>query len=723
MLEWNDGLSLGVKAIDEDHKKLLEIINRLSKAIDENATEDVLEGIFSDLNEYVSLHFAREELYMQQNKYQDIEEHKKQHDSFAAKVPEIKEKFFHAKDYAGAQEIAAFLTDWLVNHIINEDMQIIETLKNRNCKQMQEGKRSFLKCVISKTTDILSFNKRIFLSVFIPLSGMFILSYFILYGYYNNYTNIKDTSRLSSIIYDISELTHSLQAERGLSSGHLSSEHSKFELSLQEQRKDVDKNIKAFAGKIQTINPDKLASIHTCIHRFHSEIISLDDFRSRIDKREISQSEMIVYYRGIVENIIDITSKIEIFNLNKKISATLDTLSNILHYKEQIGLKRAYGTILIEKKDTANEDFIAFIQLLNAKEILLHKLEHTSSKKYIEIYKEIQKSNPEKTVVSYEEKMKNRDMQDLDSKAWFLAISQYINKIYSFEKELIQELETTIQDEINRTVDDFIVLMLYLSGIAFITLALLYIFRASTQKQIDELTNAMIDLSKGGRNFRLIKLRTKDDIAKIHDAYELTRLKLLKGDIYRQLYLNKKEIEIKNHERENAKLETAAFLDYLTKTTNRRKFEQLAKTELARSSRYKTDLSFLLLDLDYFKNINDTYGHAAGDDVLKHFANICKDAIRNIDTVARIGGEEFVIMLAQTNEENALLFAGRLLEKINNSEMKINGDTLKYTASIGISIFDYKNETELKTILDRADKALYEAKKSGRNCIKVYKNL
>jgi two-component system cell cycle response regulator len=140
---------------------------------------------------------------------------------------------------------------------------------------------------------------------------------------------------------------------------------------------------------------------------------------------------------------------------------------------------------------------------------------------------------------------------------------------------------------------------------------------------------------------------------------------------------------------------------------------------MERSARYKSSLSFLMLDIDYFKAINDTYGHAAGDEILKHFSSICLDMARSLDIVARIGGEEFVVMLPETDSDGAYMFAERFREKIYSSEVEIEGQIIKYSVSIGIAILD--NEKEVKEILQKADKALYKAKEAGRNLSIIYK--
>ena len=157
-----------------------------------------------------------------------------------------------------------------------------------------------------------------------------------------------------------------------------------------------------------------------------------------------------------------------------------------------------------------------------------------------------------------------------------------------------------------------------------------------------------------------------------------------------------------------------ATKDPLTKTYNRRQFEEIGLKEFARSKRSKKSFCLLMLDADHFKNINDTYGHATGDEVLKELAECCHINVRESDTVARLGGEEFVILLPETPKNTAVKVAEKLRKKI--SELRIaapNGKTVKFTVSIGVSSSD--DFDQFGTILEAADEAMYKAKTSGRN--------
>lgn len=167
-------------------------------------------------------------------------------------------------------------------------------------------------------------------------------------------------------------------------------------------------------------------------------------------------------------------------------------------------------------------------------------------------------------------------------------------------------------------------------------------------------------------------------------------------------------------------LEQAASLDPLTKIYNRRKFSQMLAYEIQRSKRYHQPLALLMCDLDYFKEINDAYGHQRGDEVLVEVADVFKTCLRKTDIYARWGGEEFIVLLLQTDLAEAKLVADNLRQQI--AEIYIEKD-MTLTASFGLTSLqeheEHEEHEELEAFLKRADDALYQAKRSGRNKVVI----
>lgn len=158
-----------------------------------------------------------------------------------------------------------------------------------------------------------------------------------------------------------------------------------------------------------------------------------------------------------------------------------------------------------------------------------------------------------------------------------------------------------------------------------------------------------------------------------------------------------------------------AKTDSLTGLSNRRHFLELAEQELARTRRYDKPLSVLMFDLDEFKAINDTHGHQAGDNVLRKVGEVCRRTLREVDIVGRIGGEEFAILLPESDAKQATDAAERLRQDIANSMLTLEqGGELSFTASIGITTLTAA-DTTVDKLLSLADEAMYEAKHTGRN--------
>ncbi|WP_016952888.1 diguanylate cyclase [Anabaena sp. PCC 7108] len=162
------------------------------------------------------------------------------------------------------------------------------------------------------------------------------------------------------------------------------------------------------------------------------------------------------------------------------------------------------------------------------------------------------------------------------------------------------------------------------------------------------------------------------------------------------------------------KLEKLANTDPLTEIWNRRYLLMIAEQEIKRSQRYYLPFSVLLIDIDYFKRINDTFGHSIGDEVIIFMTKTVFSCLRQVDSFGRFGGEEFVVLLPETDIHGAIIVAERIRENINNQYIFVGEKKVSITVSIGIASYNSTDKT-IDTIIQRADKALYQAKNQGRN--------
>ena len=174
---------------------------------------------------------------------------------------------------------------------------------------------------------------------------------------------------------------------------------------------------------------------------------------------------------------------------------------------------------------------------------------------------------------------------------------------------------------------------------------------------------------------------------------------------------------LRAQERHAAELQRLARTDPLTEVLNRRQFFEVGLQEFSRARRYGNTLSLLMLDIDYFKVVNDTRGHPTGDRVLQRLAEIMSTVVREQDAVGRLGGEEFAVILPETELAGALASAERLRAAVEQAEIACatgDGYVVRVTVSIGVAA-STADDASFEAVLARADKRLYAAKETGRN--------
>jgi diguanylate cyclase (GGDEF)-like protein len=195
-----------------------------------------------------------------------------------------------------------------------------------------------------------------------------------------------------------------------------------------------------------------------------------------------------------------------------------------------------------------------------------------------------------------------------------------------------------------------------------------------------------------------------------------------KVNIFLELDRNKRELEQSNRkiEKQNERLKELSITDGLTGLYNHRHFQNMLKREFAMVRRNSSDLACFMIDLDYFKDVNDTFGHTFGDFVLQRFAQLLKDAVRETDIVARYGGEEFALLLPHTSLEGALVVAEKFRKKAEKCVYKNDGHSKRVTASVGVASYGTHHPSSSSDLVNFADQALYRAKAGGRNQVRIY---
>lgn len=212
---------------------------------------------------------------------------------------------------------------------------------------------------------------------------------------------------------------------------------------------------------------------------------------------------------------------------------------------------------------------------------------------------------------------------------------------------------------------------------------------------------------------------TVKNYSKTGEAYwidvSILPLKNAQGDITHFCAIQRNVTEQKNIEE---KLEILSSTDSLTGLLNRRAFDEILKNELSRFKRHDEKYSALMFDIDKFKKINDKYGHPVGDKVIQSVAESCQSSLRPHDKFARVGGEEFCILLPDTAKKAASAVAEKLKDIVSNTSISTANDNITVTVSIGVSEVE-QTDSEHTALLDRADEKMYQAKNTGRNRVCV----
>ena len=243
-------------------------------------------------------------------------------------------------------------------------------------------------------------------------------------------------------------------------------------------------------------------------------------------------------------------------------------------------------------------------------------------------------------------------------------------------------------------------------------------------------TYKIIAKNKKYNNVPVIFLTAKVDIESVVKGFELGAVDYirkpfnemeLKTRVRNHIELKKmrEELEEKNKSllEANEKLEIIATIDPLTNLLNRREMMKRMESEKKSFQRYKQPFALIIVDIDFFKKVNDTYGHSFGDFVLTSLAKLLKSNVRIKDHVCRWGGEEFLILLHKTDSQEALVLVEKLRKIVEESNFVDDTFQTRITATFGISI--YSEIQDINCAISKVDKALYEGKDKGRNCLVI----
>ena len=692
-IEWNNDLSVGVEEIDTDHKELISIINKIIGEIDKD--KDLLLAHFDELENYTRYHFSREEKLMisqcltSEDRHM-VKEHIKEHHLFIKKIPELRKKIEFAASSDISYEAIDFLVGWLLNHIIEKDLSLSQCFTFRKPTVKEKNKNYFF-WLTEKINKNLSLYTKVLLLVTIPLLVIFSLLFYQSNTTYNKYLKLGEVADVSESFIGVNRLINSLQKERGYTNGWISSKHRKFEIELLEQRKISTQLITGCLPRLQKLK--KYVDTTPVIN----ELDRIKDIRKNIDIKKSTRQEVKKYYTHLINMSIK-----TIKNTGTHRDQISRSLIVLLYLKENAGIIRNEGlekllldntSMEFEKHIIIREEYKKFLMLL-ASDILLKRLENINKSDYSNMLKDMEANILQGDFSKYENVGK-----------WFELNSIKIDAYAQMIKDKLEMINGRAKKEKKTYLLYIGILWSLIMLILFISFILMHALRQSIVQPIEEVTIAMQNLTKGDKSFYFNTYKKNDLMGKMVVAFNNLRRHMIKSD-YTSTLLDVKDKKVENYER-------LSLLDPLTELYNRRKYIKSLKIEMKKSNRLRNELALLMIDIDKFKHINDSFGHDVGDHILKVFASSLKKTMKQNGVTARIGGEEFSIILPNTSKEEGIEICQNILKMTRELDFSSIHKDISLRVSIGLAMYEWNNT--LDAFVKTADKNLYQAKNSGRD--------
>jgi len=533
---------------------------------------------------------------------------------------------------------------------------------------------------------MLSIRVRIFLLAAVALTA--VITAFVV-EYNSIQRKLQLTNNTLLIVNDVaslSKLIHQLQKERGLSVIHLKGHNNSMHTLFMQQRKITESLWSQYAS-------DELLDDKGFSQDF---MVQLNKTRQRIDSRTIKWVDMRDFYTSIVQRLLELMIlKVASLDYLQDISYDLQSLTYLTISREHLGLIRATfnrvyqsGEFSLDDLKYLSRSYGVFTQNFGIFETIskVHFKQNGEASRIATI----KNKNFQSVIQQIDTSLNNNGKLLVSSQfIWWKESTAVIDAMKKIEDDSLEYIKQQTKER-NTYFKEYLFKYGVISFMLLLVVALLTAFTVvRILKALSILIQSLKNIEQNQDFSFRINSQSKDEFSQI--SYSINSL----------LRYTDKIIKDKDF---------LATTDVLTGVMNRRSFIEEAEKEIIRNVRYKTPFSLIFCDIDFFKSINDQFGHAVGDEVLRKFALSIKENLRTHDYLCRWGGEEFVILAV----ENDLDSAGNLAEKLRQTIMKLAVHPVpSITCSFGVAQKE-KDET-FDQLCERADKALYQAKESGRN--------
>jgi len=457
------------------------------------------------------------------------------------------------------------------------------------------------------------------------------------------------------------------------------------------------KKIQECKATLKQLNKYNTIHIDTTLN----QIDELGTIREKIDTKTLLSKESMHYYTSLINSLILSVKNANSVHVNIYEEQLNAPLLILLSLKENIGLLRAEGTSITEN---GYQDVKVFNELIVLNRAYTKSFELLAPPNFMQKISDIESSKNSISIQNMQNDI-SKKLHTVNPNTWFKQMSLKIDLYEEVIYHIVTTINSTATSSMHKAMSLITILWVTLIIIFSLTLYISFVLKESILKPIENFTKSMQGLVHGDKTFYFNTYRSDDIIGKMIAAFDAFRRSLIKADFSNIL------LEIQEQKTEN--FELLAHVDPLTNALNRRKYRTIFQQEFDKAKENNMSLCILALDLDKFKDINDTYGHDVGDSVLKKFSSVVQHTIRPTDYLARVGGEEFSLILPQTDTKIAIEVAQRILENIEAIDLSYIDKGIHLTVSIGVST--YTPSSTMDSMIKDSDTKLYEAKESGRN--------
>ncbi|MCW8907100.1 MAG: diguanylate cyclase [Sedimenticola sp.] len=723
-IHWDEGLSVGDATLDDEHKQLIALLNRMIDLIDASPDAEQVHRILDELEFLAAQHSRHEERISHQGSPEFHEQQLRAHGDFRAAIVEARGQLREDDLDNSLIDMTESLVTLLVTHIIDQDLDFAPLLDEREAKSHSLTEYlvlQFQKLPLVRGLEML---------VVVSLLPMLVFAGMIMHQSWQAASQAGDVAKLALFSQQIGGLAHELQKERGLSAGFLTSSDRAFRTALTLQREASNGQLLQFRRSLeqQRLDPH-LARVTEQATKVLVRMEALQPLRQEVDGRKLEPQESFQGFTRLIAELIDLTNLIASVSRHENASELFQANAILIQFGEMAGRERAVSSAGFGRGQFTRQEYRLLVSLTTEQQILQRQFRsYVTERQWVRWREQI--SN--QAVIAYQ-RLSDYALEfgsgsgdlSVDSFTWFRVATQRINLVSDFQRQLIDELMQEMKRERSASTALFMGTvfgggaMVLLIGFVALQLA------KSIRLPILSLTEGMRALTADDKSLRIPYASRRDELGDMVAAYETFRRKLIRTDMLTMgeelgpLAANRHALVLRQRTEEGEAYRRLASIDSLTGVLNRREFMQRAKTEVSRLKRHEGALSVLLLDVDYFKQVNDTHGHPAGDRVLRIIAQSTAAALREEDVLGRIGGEEFAIFLPSTDLVSGLGTAERIRAAVESLRIQLGEVELSVTVSIGVSEF-VAGESSIDPALGRADRALYQAKEGGRNRVCSY---